>query len=118
MVVYNPLQTMIVTSRAKGFDNATTLSWHTPLSVKPFLYAIALRESRKIYEMIMESKVFCVNFLSKDMENWAMFCGTKSGHKIDKFKEAAIPKEECAKIDSPRIKGCPAYLECRLVNTF
>jgi flavin reductase (DIM6/NTAB) family NADH-FMN oxidoreductase RutF len=146
---YLPLQTVIVTSRSKGFDiseiangthssastqggqaisehaqkhvsgvfdNATTFSWHGPLSVEPFLYGIYVRKSRKIYDMIQESRVFCVNFLSEDMEEMAMFCGTKSGHKIDKFKEGKIGKEECESIACPRIKGCPAYLECRLVN--
>lgn len=117
MEIYNPLQTIIVTSRSKGFDNATTLSWHSPVSMKPFLYSIMLRESRKIYEMIEESKVFCINFIPAEMEETAMLCGTKSGHKVDKFKLGNIPKEECKKIDCPRIKGCAAYLECKLVDS-
>jgi flavin reductase (DIM6/NTAB) family NADH-FMN oxidoreductase RutF len=114
---YLPLQTVIVTSRSKGFDNATTFSWQGPLSMEPFLYGIQVRKTRKIYEMILESKVFCVNFLSGDMDKIAMLCGTKSGNDVDKFKVGKIGKEECESIDCPRIKGCPAYLECRLVKT-
>jgi flavin reductase (DIM6/NTAB) family NADH-FMN oxidoreductase RutF len=117
MAVYNPLQTIIVTGRSKGFDNATTLSWHTPISMQPFLYGILLREGRKMYEMITESRVFCVNFIPAEMEKTVMLCGTKSGHKTDKFREGSIPKEECGKIDCPRIKGCSAYLECKLVDS-
>ena len=113
---YLPLQTVIVTARSKGFDNATTFSWHNPLSMEPFLYGIQVRKSRKIYEMILESRSFCVNFLGGDQEETAMFCGTKSGSQIDKFKEGKIAKEECEAIDCPRIAGCPAYLECKLVK--
>jgi len=111
------MQTVIVTARSKGFDNATTFSWQGPLSMEPFLYGIQVRKSRKIYEMVLESKEFCVNFLSGEMGELAMFCGTKSGFKTDKFLEGKIGKEECESIDCPRIKGCPAYLECRLAKT-
>ena len=66
--------------------------------------------------MIKNTKEFCVNFLTEDMADLALFCGTKSGHKIDKFKEANIPKEDCDKINCPRIKNCSAYIECKAID--
>lgn len=116
MGIYNPRETIIVTCRDNNFDNATTLSWHSPVSFEPFLYGIFLYKKRKTYEMIKNSKQFCINFPSKDMEELALFCGTKSGHKIDKFEEGKIPKEDCDKVACARIKGCSAYLECEAID--
>jgi flavin reductase (DIM6/NTAB) family NADH-FMN oxidoreductase RutF len=116
MGIYNPRQTIIVTCRYDGFDDAVTLSWHSPASFEPFLYSIFLYKKRKSYEMIKKSKEFCINFLTEDMQDLALFCGTKSGHKVDKFKEGNIKKEECEKIKCPRIKGCSAYLECKAID--
>ena len=136
MGICNPRQTIIVTCRDKDFDvsetnrptdsvsehaqkpkvfdNAVTLSWHAPVSFDPFLYGIFLAKKRKSMEMIRNSKEFCVNFLTETQEDLAVFCGTNSGHKVNKFKEANIPKEECSEIDCPKIKDCSAYLECKV----
>jgi flavin reductase (DIM6/NTAB) family NADH-FMN oxidoreductase RutF len=116
MGIYNPRNTVIVTCRSEGFDDAVTLSWHSPVSHHPFLYAIFLAKKRKSYEMISRSREFCVNYVTAEQEDLAMYCGSKSGHKTDKFKEHPIQKEECEKIDAPRIADCAAYLECRVTQ--
>jgi flavin reductase (DIM6/NTAB) family NADH-FMN oxidoreductase RutF len=114
MGIYCPRLTIIVTCRDKGFDDAVTLSWHSPASMEPYLYTIFLAKKRKSYEMINNSREFCVNFLTEDMKEIALFCGKHSGRDMDKFKEKKIEKEECESIDCPRIKDCSAYLECKV----
>jgi flavin reductase (DIM6/NTAB) family NADH-FMN oxidoreductase RutF len=116
MGIYNPRQTIIVTCRENAFDDAVTLSWHSPASFEPFLYSIFLHKKRKSFEVINKSKEFCINFPTEEMADLALFCGTKSGHKIDKFTEGKIEKENCKKIDCPRIKGCSAYIECKAID--
>ena len=105
---------MIVTCKNNHFEDATTLSWHTPISHTPLIYGICLATKRKSLEIIKESKEFCINFLTEDQSELAMYCGSNSGHTIDKFKEGKIKKESCDTIDCPRIKECSAYLECTL----
>ena len=114
MGIYNPRNTIIVTCKEDNFKDAVTLSWHSPVSFDPFLYGIFLAKKRKSYEIINKSKEFCVNFITESQEELALFCGTKSGHNIDKFKEKPIEKEECKTIDCPKIKDCSAYLECKV----
>ena len=116
MALYNPRQTVVITVREDNFDDAATISWHSPASFTPFLYSIFLYRDRKSLEMIRRSREFCVNFLTKDMADLAMFCGTHSGFAVDKFKEGEIPKEECLLINCPRVKGCAAYFECKAVQ--
>jgi flavin reductase (DIM6/NTAB) family NADH-FMN oxidoreductase RutF len=116
MGICNPRNTIIVTCREKDFDDAVTLSWHSPVSFDPFLYGIFLAKKRKSYEMIKKSKEFCVNFLTEEQEKLALYCGTKSGHSTDKFKEGNIDKEECEDIKCSKIKDCSAYLECKVTK--
>lgn len=119
-----PRQVMLVTSRADvevlgkkiKKDNIFTLCWHMPTSFVPELYAIAVSKKRFSYKLIKESGVFCVNFISKDMRKEAIFCGSRRGDHIDKFKETKLTKEECSKIDCPAIKESLSYLECEVVN--
>ena len=114
MGLYNPRNTIIVTCSDDDFDNGCTLSWHSPVSFDPFLYGIFLAKKRKSYEMINKSRQFCINFPTSDMEELAMYFGTKSGRNEDKFKEGNVEKESCEELLCPRIKGCSAYLECKV----
>lgn len=97
-------------------DNIMTIAWHTPLSHKPEMYGVAVRKSAFSWRMIKESRVFCVNFIAKELEKQAIICGTKSGEHVDKYKEAGLTMEECDLIDCGRIKEAEAWLECEVVN--
>ena len=112
----NPRQTVLVTCRCKGKDNIITLDWHTPLSFLPMMYAISVGKTRYSLELIKNSKVFVVNFMSKDFEKEILFCGRHSGRDFDKFKETGLTAEEAEKIDCPRIKEALGFLECKVVR--
>jgi flavin reductase (DIM6/NTAB) family NADH-FMN oxidoreductase RutF len=114
--ITNPRQTILLTSRFKGQDNIMTLDWHTPLSFEPMMYAVSIGESRFSLNLVRHSKVFVVNFMSKDFEKEILFCGRHSGKDIDKFKETGLEKEEAETIDCPRIKQALGYLECKVVK--
>lgn len=110
----NPRQTILLTSRYKGKDNVMTLDWHTPLSFEPMIYAVSIAKVRYSLELIRSSKVFVVNFMSKDFEKEVLYCGRTSGKNIDKFKETGLEKEEAETIDCPRIKQALGFLECKV----
>ena len=110
----NPLQTILLTCKAGKKDNIITLDWHTPLSFDPMMYAVSIGKTRYSLELVKKSKVFVVNFMSKDFEKEILFCGRHSGRNFDKFKETGLEKEEAQTIDCPRIKQALGYLECRV----
>jgi flavin reductase (DIM6/NTAB) family NADH-FMN oxidoreductase RutF len=124
-IVY-PRQVILVTSRAnvksrffkdtKVKDNIFALSWHMPVSSEPELYAISVSPKRFSYQLIMDSKVFVVNFMPYKCKDAVMYCGSHRGELIDKFREAGLKKEEAESIDCPRIKEADGYLECEVVN--
>lgn len=122
--ITNPRQTILVSCRGNAFvlgqevnkDNIITLSWHMPASFKPNLYAIAIGKSRFSAKLIGQSKVFCVNFAALSMEKEAALCGRNSGEHMDKFEQYNILKEECEKINCPRLREAIGFMECEVIN--
>ncbi len=122
--INNPRQIILVSSRShidimgkeELKEDIITLAWHMPVSFQPELYAIAVGKTRFSHKLISLSKVFVVNFISFELEKEALFCGTKSGEHIDKFKESGLTKEEADNIDCARIKEAIGYHECEVVN--
>ena len=124
--VTDPRQVVLVSCRANikdrftgeenQKDNIITVAWHMPTSFKPELYTISVGKTRLGCEMIGKSRCFVVNFMPFSLKEKVLFCGTHSGEKIDKFKEAGLTKEESEKIDCPRIKEACAFMECEVVN--
>ena len=122
--INNPRQVILVSSRAdieimgrkQVKDDIITLAWHMPASFNPELYAISIGKTRFSHKLISDSKVFVINFIPYELKKQALFCGTRSGEHIDKFKEAGLTKEEAEKIDCPRIKEAIAYHECEAIN--
>lgn len=121
-----PRQAMIVSCRGniksnlspdiEEKDNLVTLSWHMPVSHDPELYAIALAKKRHSLKLILESKVFVVNFMPFSLKEDVLFVGRHSGENIDKFEETSLTKEEAESIDCCRIKQATGCLECEVVN--
>jgi len=110
-----PMQTILVTSvDSKGNSNIMTVAWHTPISSKPPLYGIAIAPKRYTHKLITETKEFALNFVSFHQIDQAHFCGTKSGHTIDKSKEANLTLTPAEHIKAPLIKESYAHLECKL----
>ncbi|MFQ6010016.1 MAG: flavin reductase family protein [Candidatus Aenigmatarchaeota archaeon] len=110
----NPRQVVLITSRWKGKDNVMTADWHMPLSFGPMMYAVAIGKTRYSLELIRKSGCFVVNFIPKEMEKQAVYCGYHTGKDKDKFKASGLGKEESESIDCPRIKGALACLECKV----
>jgi len=105
-------QVVLVTSRYKDKDNIIALAWHTRTSFEPELYAVSVGKTRFSCGMIEKSKCFCVNFMPASLKKEIVHCGSCSGRTHDKFAETKLQKEECEKINCPRIKKALAYAEC------
>ena len=109
-------QVVLVTSRYKDKDNIIALAWHMRTSFEPELYSISVGKSRFSYGVIKKSRCFCVNFMPASLKKEIVYCGSCSGRSHDKFAETKLQKEECEKINCPRIKQALGYAECSLVE--
>src|SRR4030042_864333 len=111
-----PRLVFIVTSHARGKDNAMTVAWHSPISVKPPLYGIAISPRRSTYELILEGKEFAVNFLPFEKTELMASVGGSRGEEIDKFERFHIAKEKALKTAVPLLKDAYAIYECKLID--
>lgn len=119
-----PRQMVLITSRAiislfgreETKDNIHATSWHTPSSLDPKTYTIAMRKNTLTYELINKSKAFVVNFIPFTLEKEALFCEKHSGLHIDKFARTGLTKEDSAAVDCPRIREALGYVECEVIN--
>lgn len=112
-----PTQVVLASLRNQKKDNIMALCWHMPVSFNPPIYAISIAHIHLSNRMVRESGVFCVNFMPAELEEKLLFCGTRSGNKVDKFARAGLEKGECESIDCPFIKQAFGRLECKVIDT-
>ena len=95
-------------------DNIITLAWAGTVCSNPPLISISIRPARYSHGLISASKEFVINIPDEKMIEACEFCGTKSGRRIDKFKELGLTKEKGFIVNTPLIKECPINIECRV----
>ena len=123
MLIYNPLQIVLVTCRGKSVamgrvrehHDILATSWQCPASDSPPLYSVFLSNKHDL-SLIRSSKVFCVNFMAYEHRAQAAFCARHIGDHIDKFQETELTLKECEKIDCPRIGEAVGYIECEVIE--
>ncbi|SKC43121.1 flavin reductase family protein [Maledivibacter halophilus] len=108
----------IVTCENGERRDATTVAWITKVSNVPPLIMISVSSKRYIHNLISEAKEFNVAIIGEELEDLALFCGTKTAYDVDKFNEWNIETMKPYLISSPLIKSALVNLECTLVNKF
>jgi flavin reductase (DIM6/NTAB) family NADH-FMN oxidoreductase RutF len=111
-----PQLAVIVTTHARGKDNAMTVAWHAPISVAPPLYGIAISPRRFTYQLILESKEFGINFMPFEAAELLTSVGGSKGAEIDKFERFHISKEKLLQTKVPVLADAYACYECKLVD--
>lgn len=123
-LINGPRQVILVTTRAnvdimgkeQSKDDIITLAWHMPTSFNPALYAISVGKNRFSLKLIQISKVFVVNFMPASSKKDIIYCGSRSGEYLNKFKDTGLEKVEAETVDCPRIKQALGYIECEVIN--
>jgi flavin reductase (DIM6/NTAB) family NADH-FMN oxidoreductase RutF len=117
-----PEQVVIAIAKDRnGKFNPITLGWTMIVSGDPPMMAIAVAKTHYSVEAITHSRCFTIAFPSSQMAEAALFFGSKSGRKADKFAEfdaqhdqgpcETAPAEE---IDSLLLADAVANFECEL----
>ena len=88
-----PKNSVLVTSEDReGRANAMAAAWHTPLSVNPPSYGVAISPKRATYKLIVESGRFGINFLPFELLDSLHTCGRTSFNELgeEKIRRAGI----------------------------
>jgi flavin reductase (DIM6/NTAB) family NADH-FMN oxidoreductase RutF len=113
----HPYNTFLVTCCDEdGQPNIITIAWLIPLSIKPPLLGMAVRQTRYSYGLIRATGEFVVNVAPYEIAQAALFCGRRSGRDVDKFAATGLTADKAQRVHPPVIQECVAHLECRLVD--
>ena len=108
---------VLLTTNSDDKVNSMTISWGT-LGIewgKP-IFTVFVRENRFTKEQLDKNPEFTINIPMGEFNKKILgFCGTKSGHNIDKISELNLTLESPDKISVPAIKELPLTLECKVV---
>jgi flavin reductase (DIM6/NTAB) family NADH-FMN oxidoreductase RutF len=96
--------------------NTMTIGWATFGVVwrKPMMM-VAVRSSRHTFGIIEAAKDFTVTIPSGDMRKEIAYCGSKSGHDVDKFKMYNLETVDSRQVASPIIKTAGRHYECKII---
>ncbi|MHC4509181.1 MAG: flavin reductase family protein [Planctomycetota bacterium] len=119
-----PEQVVIAIAKDKnGKANPVTLGWTMIVSGNPPMMAIGVAKKHYSVEAITHSKCFTIAFPSSEMADAALFFGSRSGRKVDKFAEfdaqhgqAHGATEPAEKIGSVLLTNAVANFECTLAS--
>ncbi|MEN8263366.1 MAG: flavin reductase family protein [Nitrospirota bacterium] len=108
--------TLAVTLDKRDRPNIIGLSWWMFTSWKPLMIAISISNQRYTHECLEHNKEFVLCFPSEGQEKDAWTCGTKSGRKVDKFKETGFKPVHSKIVKPPMIEGSTVAYECKVVD--
>lgn len=108
---------VFLTVKAGDRLNTMTIGWATIgfCWQKP-MFMVMVRDSRHTFTIIEDAADFTVSIPALDMKNAVMYCGTKSGREVDKFKELGLATKKSLKTTSPIIDVPGLHFECRIVH--
>ena len=103
-----------LTSRAGEDVNTMTVSWGMVgrLWNKPVFMAF-VRPQRHTNMILKKSGSFTISVPFGTLAEELKICGTKSGADID--KSAVVNFIPAKRVDSPVVKGCDMYYECKIL---
>lgn len=111
---------IFLTAKTDDILNTMTIGWGSMSiywGMKVLL--VPVRFSRFTHEVMEKSKTFTVSVPSGDeMKKELMYCGTKSGRDVDKFKELGLTAVKGKCVDTPIISECELHYECEIVGSF
>ena len=105
-----------LTVKAADALNTMTIGWATLGFIwqKPVMM-VAVRSTRHTFGIIEKAQDFTVTIPSGDMSKAAVFCGTKSGRDVDKFKMCNLETADGRNVASPIINVPGIHYECKIV---
>ena len=112
---------ILLTSEAEDCVNAMTIGWGTiGIEWGVPIFTAYVRTSRFTYELMERTGEFtiCVPYgekYSKEAAKAIGFCGSQSGHYVDKIAKLGVHLVEAEAVRPPAIKELPLTLECRVV---
>ncbi|MES2014079.1 MAG: flavin reductase family protein [Pseudomonadota bacterium] len=109
---------VLVSALHNGKQNIMAAAWVTPLDFDPPKITLVLDKSTYTRELIEASGTFALSVPCVAQIEAVRQVGTSSGRDLDntdKFALFGLEAFAAHEIDAPLVKGCVAWLECKLI---
>lgn len=110
--------TILVTSSDAGKQNIMAAAWNVPLDFAPPKIIVVIDKNTYTRELIEASGTFAVNVPCVAQIETVQKVGSSSGRDLkhtDKFVEYGLETFSAKEITAPLLKGCVAWLECKII---
>ena len=102
-----------LTVKAGDRLNTMTIGWGLIGFVwREPIFMVAVRNSRHTFTIIEKAADFTVTVPTTDMHEPLMFCGSKSGRDVDKYKACNLKTTKAQRTISPIIETPAIHFEC------
>jgi len=106
--------TTLIAATARGRTNVMAAEWVMPLDFDPPKLCAVVGAGGLTRELIDASGEFTVNVPPASMLNTVYGVGKVSGKEVDKFARFKLTTEHSARVGTPLVSGCVAWLECKV----
>jgi flavin reductase (DIM6/NTAB) family NADH-FMN oxidoreductase RutF len=111
---FGPVVLVSTTDGEKG--DVSAVAWCAPAEMDPPVAMLAIATEHKTYENLSRTGILGINVPTAENVDLVMYCGTKSGHEVDKIRDGNIPVRFGEAFPSlPLIDSCAAWLECKVL---
>ncbi len=106
----------LVTSACGGRTNVMSAAWAMPLDFDPPKVLLVIDSQTLTRELVEASGEFALNIPCRDLAGKVLAAGSVSGRQGDKFVRTGLEPFAATQIGAPLIKGCAAWLECKVLS--
>lgn len=108
--------TVLVSTAHAGRRNVMAAAWTMPLDFDPPKVAIVVDRNTFTRELLEASGELVLNVPTRALLDQTFAAGSRSGRDGDKFAALGLETRPSERIAAPRVGGCSAWLECRLIR--
>ncbi|MBX9705608.1 MAG: flavin reductase family protein [Gammaproteobacteria bacterium] len=111
--------TILVSAHHNDIQNVMAAAWACALDFDPPKITVVIDKSAYTRELIEAAGTFAINVPCVAQVDIVRKVGTTSGRDMkdtDKFAEYGLETFSATEIDAPLLKGCVAWLECKLIT--
>ena len=112
--IHAPLPPALVSCGTMERSNIITIAWTGIINTIPPMTYISVRPERYSYPILCETGEFVINLTTTKLVRAAVFCGARSGAKVDKFAHFSLTKEPCQGVSCPGIGQSPVQIACKI----
>ena len=109
---------VLVSARDNGKQNVMAAAWSMPLDFDPSKITIVIDKNTYTRDLIEASGTFALSVPCVAQIDMVRQVGTSSGRELqvtDKFALYGLDTFSAKAVDAPLLKGCVAWLECKLI---